>query len=486
MSTFFTELFRVAKLLNSSDNYKPVFLFHSYPSVKKEMDACYKEKIECFDLNGQCIHLFSDYFGGIPPATSYIEQLTIKKSVLKFLRGIVPGGFRRGCHSLILKTFRKLKLNFVSNSFTLVQDLKKIKENYTVLFNKIKPNLLILAGDEVGNDSALLIRAGHEYGIDTIITPSTMSNGLEQAEVYYNNPSHSMGNKVNWVAGKLFPRWVLNHKGRKLLRVNGERVFAFEWLKIGPPLPWIFHSGFSDAIAVESPAMLNYYLDAGLPEKQLVLTGSPVNDIMGSVLQNKEQLRSDLYKELNMPKDRPMILSALPPDFLYVVGGRPQCDFQEYDELVKFWLTSLAEIKEYNIVIALHPSVDYYKVKHLENYGIKIARENIVYLMPLCDIFIASVSSTIRWAIVCGIPVINYDVYRYQYSDYLNVDGVITLEEKEDFLRLLHKLTGNPDFYAEIAKKQRNHSKAWGIQDGLSGKRVLDLVDRFIKKTDVN
>ncbi len=35
-------------------------------------------------------------------------------------------------------------------------------------------------------------------------------------------------------------------------------------------------------------------------------------------------------------------------------------------------------------------------------------------LVPLCSLYVASVSATIRWAIACGKPVVNYDVYRFE------------------------------------------------------------------------
>ena len=40
-------------------------------------------------------------------------------------------------------------------------------------------------------------------------------------------------------------------------------------------------------------------------------------------------------------------------------------------------------------------------------------------LVAISDMYVASVSSTIRWAILAGIPVINYDVYQYGYEDFI-------------------------------------------------------------------
>ena len=145
---------------------------------------------------------------------------------------------------------------------------------------------------------------------------------------------------------------------------------------------------------------------------------------------------------------------AFPPDFLYLTGGRPECDFKTYEELTHFWLETLKKIKGHNIIIALHPSVVRETMLHLETERIKIASAGTAALVPLCDLFVASVSSTIRWAIAAGKPVVNYDVYRYRYTDYLKVPGVILVEEQRAFEAVMLRLADDPDFFAEMRRKQ--------------------------------
>ncbi len=93
-----------------------------------------------------------------------------------------------------------------------------------------------------------------------------------------------------------------------------------------------------------------------------------------------------------------------------------------------------------------------------------------------------SVSSTIRWAIACGKPVINYDVYRYQYTDYLDVKAVVATEEKDEFLELLRRMTGEAGFYRGMVGHQVACAKKWGQLDGQVGARLLKLFDGLITK----
>ncbi len=484
MSTFFTELFREAILLQKSNNYEPMFLFRKYPTLSNDLKECLKENIFCIDENGTVISAMSEVNTEkkiITTEENLVSIAILRRSFTSKNVGLLPSFIKKPLKFVFLRLAKNVKTIFASDALTLIHELKELKKKYVAIFKIYQPHLLLLAGDQVGNDTPFLIKVAHNFGVAAIITPSTMTNGLEEREVYSKNPRHYLNNSANRLAGFLFPSWVIKYKGRKLIRVPGARVFAFEWLGVSPPAPWTFHSGFADCIAVESNAMLDYYLKAGLPSEKLKLTGSPVYDSLAQFMQNKAQLREKLYERMDLKMGKPLIVSALPPDSLYMVGGRPECDFQKYDELVEFWLKSLGSIRGYNVVISLHPSVDFDSSKHLEKFGVRIAKENIVHLIPLCDIFVASVSSTIRWAIACGKPVLNYDIYRYKYTDFNEVPGVLRVEEQTDFLKTLEQLAYDKKYYSDTAYAQAACSGYWGCLDGKAGNRILELIEKFEK-----
>ena len=100
-------------------------------------------------------------------------------------------------------------------------------------------------------------------------------------------------------------------------------------------------------------------------------------------------------------------------------------------------------------------------------------------MVPACDIYVASISSTIRWAIACGKPVLNYDVYRYRYTDFLNVPGVLATEEQAEFRAMLQHLVDDPGYRRCLAGKQGTVASHWGLLDGRAGERMLALVDQL-------
>jgi hypothetical protein len=102
-------------------------------------------------------------------------------------------------------------------------------------------------------------------------------------------------------------------------------------------------------------------------------------------------------------------------------------------------------------------------------------------LIPLCDYYVASISATIQWAIACGKPVINYDICRYRYTDYLGLKGVLTVEEQDQFLDLLRRMATDSEFRNEIAALQKADAPRWGKLDGKAGQRIVELFHDLIE-----
>jgi hypothetical protein len=338
------------------------------------------------------------------------------------------------------------------------------------------PDVVVLGGNNPGYTTPALIEGFKRSGVPTVIVSSTMSNGLEEAAIYAEDPRYHVTRWPARLAAAVFPKWCIEYGGLRLLRCPVGRVLALEALRIAPPRPWVFNSGYADAIAMESQAMVDYCVEAGLPRDNMVLTGSPSDDTMASVVADAPRLREELYAELGLPALRPMLLTALVPDFLYLDGGRPLCDFQKYDALVEFWVRSLAAQSTFNVVVALHPSVKIDAMRHIERRNIRIAPRRTAQLVPLCDLYVASVSSTIRWAIACGKPVINYDVYRFRFTDFLQVPGVVATEEQDVFRALIKRFAEEREYLAQTAARQQAEAARWGSLEGKSLHRIVELL----------
>ncbi len=445
-STVFVESFRLAKLL-VREGMEPVFIFaFEHWSAQSFAQECERAGIHT--------HTF-------PQPHGLWERLSSKFIWLT-----------KGLH----RRFGWWGPDFVAE----LLDLHKSVSRVNTAFDSLRPDLLVMSIDLAGYDSGAYVAVAHRRRRKALLISSIMSIGLDTAEVYYHNPDyHVRGRTRRWLA-RAFPHWVLRHRGRDIFRCPPGRVLAMELLRIAPPKPWLFNSSWADTFNMESDGMLEYYAAAGVPREQMVVTGSTADDVMATVQAQIVARRESLCGSLGLRPDVPLILTALPPDFLNQPGGRPECDFRDYDSLADFWLKTCCSIPGHSVVIALHPSVPPVDAVKFERYGARVAPLNTAELVPLCDIFVASISSTIRWAIACGKPVVNYDVYRYRFTDFIGMEGVITFEEQDEFVSVLRRLTADPAYAMEIRKKQAAIAAVWGRLDGKSGQRMVELVRRLL------
>jgi hypothetical protein len=382
-------------------------------------------------------------------------------------------------HRLLTRLVAGLAARFGNVGASFLAEYASLKiaaEEIRLLLEALNPKLLVLGGDMASYDTSLYIKLAHERGVPTLIVPSTMSNGREQAEVYHGDLRYHVTGWVRGLIAAYFPKWVMRHKDVRLFRCPPGRILAMELAGLAPPQPWIFNSGAADAIAMESQAMIDYYADVGMKDARMILTGSLSDDALATRLTSANELRDRLCREYDFDPTRPLVLCAMVPDFLYLPGGRPECDFETYDELVAFWINCLNELN-CNCIVALHPSVDADDMRHVERKNIRLGSRKTAEMVPACDVYVASISSTIRWAIACGKPVVNYDVYRYRYTDFSDVPGVLTTEEQAEFRSLLRRLIVDQDFHQAVVASQVTKSAYWGMLDGNAGVRMLALVE---------
>ena len=97
---------------------------------------------------------------------------------------------------------------------------------------------------------------------------------------------------------------------------------------------------------------------------------------------------------------------------------RQDCEFKEFRSLVDFWFAELAKLQYWNVLIKPHPASDPDDVEYMKTFPFPVVEIDTSVLIPICDLYNTSVSSTIRWALACGKPTLNFDVFRYHYRDF--------------------------------------------------------------------
>ncbi len=470
---FGKQMARWALAIKRHGRWEPI-VYIGADHIERHVAACREEGIVILSSNV----LASRKFVGGDKA---IQSQTILSNSWKMIFHYVHRGLLR-----FLQVCRKGL--FPLQVFYTIGEITRQLRIVRYLIRQNQVSALIISESSPAYGAPVYIQAAHQEHVPVVTVPVEKFTVHDYAEMYLSDSGLSLECPINRLIAGMYPAWVIEHKGQKMVRVGPNLIFALERLGIRPPHPWQMVDNLEDIIAVDSQISLNHYIAEGVPAWRMKVVGNAEQDIIYNVQRDARGLKSSLLKSLGMPHDRPMLLSALVQN--HFLSGRPECDFQDYETMVEFWVRSLGMIDGYNVVINLHPSHSYnqdsHKWDYLEQWGVKICREDIATLIPLCDIYVAATSSTIPWAIACGKPVINYNVYRYRFSIYRNMSGVIEVQEQMDFLKALKRLTSDPLYYSKVSTYQMANGPQWGLLDGKAVERLEDLlasqVEDYLKK----
>ena len=100
-------------------------------------------------------------------------------------------------------------------------------------------------------------------------------------------------------------------------------------------------------------------------------------------------------------------------------------EFDDITDFTKQLADALQPLKaRYEILMRPHPNFTE-MAEVMAAHGIRTTMIDTARLVALSDLYLAFGSATIRWAISCGVPALNYDVFHYDYDDYKTVGGVV-------------------------------------------------------------
>ena len=353
-------------------------------------------------------------------------------------------------------------------------------QHYQRLLRHKAIDLAVVAEDNVGGRSRALVAAAHRTNTPVLLLPYTFPNPEETAATLGRLSAHQIRRFDQRLFATVRPRWRRPGVPHDLLRLPMTHALALDVTGLTPNNPWVMNCGPA-IVAAESVAMARQYRALGCAPDSVVLTGSPADETLATALAERDRRRTEINRRYGL-SERPLLLCALPPDQL--TTRMADGEFDLFDALLQGWTEALtAVVERFAVLVRPHPRLTCSALLPLREAGIAIADEDTAELIPLCDLYVASLSATIRWAIACGRPVISFDVYQYRYSDYRAVPGVVTVNNMQQFRRILRDIASNPAKLTALASAQAGVAAEWGCLDGRSDERILGLVDRLVGRS---
>ncbi|WP_303673619.1 hypothetical protein [Vampirovibrio chlorellavorus] len=249
------------------------------------------------------------------------------------------------------------------------------------------------------------------------------------------------------------------------------------------PVPWAVHGGVADVLLVESEAMERIYKREQVPAAKRIMTGSCYADAVYDELTGNPALQTAYEKASFIDPEKPAILVALPPSYHQEYPGKSE--FSTYREAIATLFAGCrAAHPKARITVSVHPAVKNSDLEMIRTLADEVTDEWLIRLIPKCDVFVSVFSSTIRWGLMCGKPIVNYDMYRFELPTYDTAICVFTTPVLQEAMTRLNAILASEAAYHEAALQVKACGPEWGMMDGRNFDRIWTVLQEQRKQPD--
>lgn len=348
------------------------------------------------------------------------------------------------------------------------------------MLKKVSPSVVVVAEDGVAGPLAI-ITAAKRKGIPVAVLP--YGYGTQQdfdialdakaARGEVEQPTGAEGEAIRQHA----PEWIKQGTHAGALLFPADYIVALESAGMHVRNAWVVHGGVADRLLVESPQMMRLYQSEGLPAEKLALTGSPYGDFLLDALRDDAAARDAFRQPRKITAGKTRVLVSWPPSYHGERGSHSE--FPTYLEMTRAVIEGLRDVPGVQLTVSLHPAVSTEDRDAIAAMGVELSSRYVLELIPANDIYVSYYSSTIRWAIASGKPVLNYDAYKLNLDVYDAAPGVVTLGSAREIVARAAELAASDQAFADLAAKQVAVAPDWGLLDAPAMPRILAELDRL-------
>lgn len=342
-------------------------------------------------------------------------------------------------------------------------------------------NIVAIAtsGDRLLGWETIMIKAGHDLGIKSIITPYALNyrDSIAENRIRTENFEADFRVKGIWkrLIAMLFPQWVHTYKNMQLFFHPATPSLAAWLLGTMSKNPWVSGGGQTDLYAIENGLARDIAVEEGVPADKVVVTGKPSVDGLADLINNADI--NQLRKQYAIPEGNKVVLCAVPQ-----LGEHGLLPWDIHMQETEFLFEQMSKLPNTTVLLSLHPKMDLKNYEPLaKKYGALIPDTRVYSLLPLCHVFIATASSIVVQAIAIHKPSVVVDFSKLDPEDfYVSAPGVITLWDHDELYPTLEKLFTDDTFYCEQQLAQEKEGDKWALLDGRCTERVVEEIEKLL------
>lgn len=258
--------------------------------------------------------------------------------------------------------------------------------------------------------------------------------------------------------------------GRRVWFYEPAAMLAADGLHLLPPNPWTLGSNGVDLLLVDGEDTRARLIATGSDPERIVVSGHRGHDDLYAGLERRDALRRELAPGAG---DGHWLVASLPP-----LGEANLCAWDRADQEIRFLGQSLAQAAQAHgltVLVSLHPKMDPARYQYLtDELGLTVCPQSLAELLPAADIFVAPQgSTTIQWAVLCGVPALALDLYGLDLELYADLKGVEIIRDRAELPAAIARLAHDPAHYAALAAAQVRARAGLSPFDGRCGERIL-------------
>lgn len=337
------------------------------------------------------------------------------------------------------------------------------------------PCAVAAGGDRGAGFEIPLLAAASRAGIPSVVVPFAISDPQGGVRIRRGNPlyraagRHASGPNRRIV--RRFPDQAWGNGEDRYLFFSAAQTQVYASRKMLPANPWWLGGGLSSILAVGGEADAAAACRGGVDPQKIRVTGQPSHDLLYGAYVDRARTRADLTSGLALDSSRPLVVCAVPH-----LAEHGLATPSEHGKEIEYLLSALAS-EPANVVLSLHPKSDRARYERVaEQFGARIAEQSLSSLLPAADIFVATFSSTVRWALLCGVPALVVDFYDLGYDIFAHYEGVELVSRRELFASAYRRVLPTGDAWMRLHEGAARDAPAIAPFDGMACRRVADLL----------